>query len=118
MLTAICPKLPMRDREKTLTFYTRYLQFEECGLERFEHYLMLKKDAIELHFFLHQELDVSQNDGQVYIRVQGIDEVYRQLLEVGTPIHPNGTLGHRPWGMKEFALLDPDHNLLTFGGAS
>jgi len=23
----------------------------------------------------------------------------------------------KPWGQKEFALLDPDHNLLTFGQA-
>jgi hypothetical protein len=21
----------------------------------------------------------------------------------------------KPWGMREFSLLDPDHNLLTFG---
>jgi hypothetical protein len=26
-----------------------------------------------------------------------------------------GHLEIKPWGMKEFSLLDPDHNLLTFG---
>jgi len=30
-------------------------------------------------------------------------------------IHPNGHLEMKPWGQKEFALLDPDNNLLTFG---
>ena len=32
-----------------------------------------------------------------------------------TKIHPNGSLTTKPWGQKEFSLLDPDNNLLTFG---
>lgn len=30
-------------------------------------------------------------------------------------LHPNGHLQVKPWGQKEFAILDPDNNLLTFG---
>jgi hypothetical protein len=30
-------------------------------------------------------------------------------------MHPNGYLETKPWGQKEFSLLDPDNNLLTFG---
>jgi hypothetical protein len=30
-------------------------------------------------------------------------------------IHPNGKLQTKPWGQKEFSILDPDNNLLTFG---
>jgi hypothetical protein len=37
------------------------------------------------------------------------------LLANKTPIHPNGKLQNKPWGQREFALLDPDNNLLTFG---
>ena len=29
--------------------------------------------------------------------------------------HPNGPLETKPWGQKEFSILDPDNNLLTFG---
>lgn len=32
-----------------------------------------------------------------------------------TDIHPNGHLALKPWKQKEFSLLDPDNNLLTFG---
>ena len=35
--------------------------------------------------------------------------------ERGVAIHPNAPLQQKPWGMLEFALLDPDMNLLTFG---
>ena len=29
-------------------------------------------------------------------------------------VHPNGALADKPWGTREFAILDPDGNLLTF----
>ncbi|MGB3775037.1 MAG: VOC family protein, partial [Leeuwenhoekiella sp.] len=28
---------------------------------------------------------------------------------------PNGQLKTKAWGQKEFSILDPDFNLLTFG---
>jgi len=36
-------------------------------------------------------------------------------LDNDIAIHPNGSLQTKPWGHKEFALLDPDSNLFTFG---
>jgi hypothetical protein len=57
------------------------------------------------------------NYGQVYIRTDDIDKLYQTLLDNKVTIHPNGHLATKPWGQKEFALLDPDHNLLTFGQA-
>lgn len=41
--------------------------------------------------------------------------VYATVVAAGTAIHPNGGLETKPWGMKEFAVLDPDHNLITYG---
>ncbi|MEQ9299823.1 MAG: hypothetical protein RIF33_14715 [Cyclobacteriaceae bacterium] len=60
-------------------------------------------------------LDPKENYGQVYIRTDNIDAVYQTLLDNQTSIHPNGKLAIKPWGQKEFSLLDPDTNLLTFG---
>ena len=40
---------------------------------------------------------------------------HRSMLDNEIEIHPNGALQNKPWGQKEFALLDPDSNLLTFG---
>ena len=113
MLTQICPKLPMRNKQTTLDFYTNQLGFNEIG--NYENYLIVKKDAIEIHFFEFKNLDIEQNYGQVYIRTNAIDEVYKNLLENNIQIHPNGSLEIKPWGQKEFSLLDPDNNLLTFG---
>jgi len=60
-------------------------------------------------------LNPRENYGQVYIRTDDIDSLYQSLLDNKVSIHPNGHLQDKPWGQREFALLDPDNNLLTFG---
>lgn len=117
MLTDIHPKLPMRDKAITRAYYVNQLGFKVFGSTDYDHYLMLEKDQIQLHFFEFKALDPKENYGQVYIRTDNIDQLYNSLLENGTKIHPNGPLQTKPWGQREFALLDPDTNLLTFGQA-
>jgi catechol 2,3-dioxygenase-like lactoylglutathione lyase family enzyme len=115
MLTNICPKLPMRNISVTRDYYVNQLGFREWGNSNTANYLMLEKDKIQIHFFEHKNLDPLINYGQVYIRVQEIDNLFRDLLNNKTVIHPNGELENKPWGQREFSLLDPDNNLLTFG---
>jgi hypothetical protein len=115
MLTEINPKLPMRNKTVTRDYYLTKLGFEEYGSADFEGYLMVKKDNVQIHFFEFTELDPTENYGQVYIRTDDIDRLYKSLLEKNVSIHPNGHLQTKSWGQKEFALLDPDNNLLTFG---
>ncbi len=115
MLTSIHPKLPMRNKKITRDFYMNKLGFKDVGVADFDGYLMVGKDNIEIHFFEFAALDPKENYGQVYIRAENIDEWYQLALDKNVEIPNAGHLGTRPWGQKEFALLDPDHNLLTFG---
>lgn len=117
MLLQVHPKLPMRNKLITREFYLNKLGFNDISTQDFEGYLILNKDQIEIHFFEHKTLNVLENYGQVYIRISNIDDVYLQFLNSGVPIHPNGSLELKPWMQKEFSILDPDHNLLTFGEA-
>ena len=113
MLTAINPKLPMRNKMATKDYYIKGLGFKELG--DYGDYLMIGKDNVEIHFFEFKELRPKENYGQVYIRTNDIDNLYLSLLDNKISIHPNGKLQEKPWGQKEFSLLDPDNNLLTFG---
>ncbi|KXK40192.1 MAG: bleomycin resistance protein [Bacteroidetes bacterium OLB9] len=113
MLTNINPKLPMRDKNATKDFYLTKLGFIELG--DYGDYLLIKKDGIEIHFFEFKDLDPKENYGQVYIRTNDIDNLYQSFLDNKIDIHPNGKLQTKPWGQKEFSVLDPDSNLLTFG---
>lgn len=115
MLTSIHPKLPMRDKTATKDYYVNRLGFQIFGSADYDGYLMVEKDNIQIHFFQFKELDPKENYGQVYIRTNDIDNLYQSLLDNNVTIHPNGKLQIKPWGQKEFALLDPDNNLLTFG---
>lgn len=114
MLININPKLPMRDKAVTKEFFINQLGFTQCG-GNYEGYLMVEKDSIEIHFFEFKELDPKENYGQVYIRTDDIDKLYQSFLDNNVTIHPNGGLQTKPWRQKEFSILDPDNNLLTFG---
>jgi hypothetical protein len=115
MLTDINPKLPMRDKSITRDFYINKLGFREFGIADFAGYLMVQKDRIQIHFFEFKELDPKENYGQVYIRTDDIAEWYRFVLDKNIDIPEAGHLQIKPWRQKEFSLLDPDNNLLTFG---
>ncbi len=114
MLTEINPKLPMRDKAVTKDFYLDKLGFGQYGGD-FDEYLMVEKDNIQIHFFEFKDLDPTENYGQVYIRTDKIDKLYQSFQEARVSIHPNGQLQTKPWGQKEFSIVDPDNNLLTFG---
>ncbi|MBL7952511.1 MAG: VOC family protein [Flavobacteriales bacterium] len=115
MLNAVNPKLPMRDKEVTRAYYVDQLGFHLVG--DYDDYLMVQRDNVEIHFFLFADLDPRTNYGQVYIRSTRIDALYEGWVASGIAVHPNGPLRTKPWGQREFALLDPDNNLLTFGQA-
>ncbi|RIA09525.1 hypothetical protein OE09_1363 [Flavobacteriaceae bacterium MAR_2010_72] len=117
MLTSINPKLPMRDKMVTKAYYIQNLGFKVFGSADYDDYLMLEKDQIQIHFFKFKGLNPKTNYGQVYIRTNSIDSIYQNLIDKNVKIHPNAPLELKPWGQKEFSLLDPDNNLLTFGQA-
>lgn len=105
----------MRDKALTKAFYIGQLGFRELGDTDYDGYLMVQKDNIQIHFFEFKELDPKTNYGQVYIRTDDMEALYQSMLDKKLKIHPAGHLQVKPWGQKEFSMLDPDHNLLTFG---
>lgn len=112
MIKSIIAKLPMRNLNLTKEFFIS-LGFEI--IKEFSDYMMVKKDDAELHFFLFPNLDPLDNYGQIYLRVENIENIFKSYKERNIEIHKNGDLQLKPWGQKEFSLLDPDNNLLTFG---
>ncbi|MGU9938399.1 VOC family protein [Empedobacter brevis] len=106
----------MRSKKITFKYYVEHLGFVPF-LNDLKDYFMVRKDRIEIHFFKFEELIPEDNYGQVYIRVADIELLYETFIKNKIQIHPNGKLQVKPWGQIEFSILDPDHNLLTFGQA-
>ena len=115
MLTDIIPKLPMRNKAITRNYYENKLGFKYIGSDDYDHYLIVEKDKLQIHFFEFKTLDPKENYGQIYIRTDNVDALYQSMLNNKVAIHPNGHLENKPWQQREFSLLDPDNNLLTFG---
>jgi catechol 2,3-dioxygenase-like lactoylglutathione lyase family enzyme len=114
MIKSVVPKLPFIDIDKTKDYYLNKLEFKLVN--EYPDYLIMQKDDIELHFFSFLSLNPKKSDFMIYLRIdEGIESFYDWLQEKGVDIHPNGKLTNQPWHQKEFALLDPNGTLLTFG---
>lgn len=110
----IIPKLPAIDLAATKSYFECAIGF--TTISEYPEYVIMRKGDAELHFFEFKDLDPLKNYAMIYIRIEsGIEELYTELKKSGARMHPNGKLEIKPWGVKEFAILDPNHTLLTFG---
>lgn len=111
------PILPSRSVDATVAFYQR-LGFEGGPHSSDSSYAILRRGAVELHFFTHTELVPADSSAGCYIRVTDVESFYRACSPVQLPrtgIPRMETLEDKPWGLREFAIVDPDGNLLRIG---
>ena len=111
------PTLPCRSVNATVQFY-RDLGFDGGAHEFNGDYAILRRGSVELHFFTHKELVPAESYSVCYIRVLDVESIYRsfsirQLPRTGIP--RMDALQDKPWGLREFAVVDPDGNLLRIG---
>jgi uncharacterized glyoxalase superfamily protein PhnB len=107
--TATIPVLPALNMKETLAFYKHNLGFTQIHSE--EQYGIIGRDTLQLHFWLCNDRKICEASG-CRIRVDGINELYKTLD--ASLIHPNAKLDNKPWGAKEFAILDLNGNIVTF----
>jgi hypothetical protein len=106
--TAI-PKLASLNIERSVTF------FEALGFTRvavLPTLAMVSRDDVDIHFWLTDNPEIPNSTGcRAYVK--GIDELYQSYLPLNI-VHPDDPLSDKPWGMREFSILDLDGNVLTF----
>ena len=109
------PILPSRALERTLAFYER-LGF--AGEIVGDAYAIVERGDVELHFFRHEALVPAQSDFMCYVRVGDVDAWHAAFTPAGLPTAgiPRLTAPEdKPWGMREFALVDEDGTLVRVG---
>jgi catechol 2,3-dioxygenase-like lactoylglutathione lyase family enzyme len=110
------PILPSRSLNDTLAFFRR-LGFKG-EIHGYGDYAIIRRGTVELHFFTHRELVPAESSAMCYIRVSDVEGVYRAFASAELPrrgIPRMDALEDKPWGMREFALVDPDGNLIRIG---
>lgn len=108
-LIAAIPKLASLDIDRSVAFFER-LGFAHRYSDR--QYGIVERDDVQIHFWLCRDLRIPKETG-CRITVEGIDDLF-QAYSSESVIHPNGPLELKPWGVREFSILDIDGNLITF----
>ena len=110
------PILPSRSLRDTLAFFRR-LGFEG-ELHPHGGYAIIRRDSLELHFFAHPGLVPAESSAMCYLRVSDAEGLFRAFAAAELPrqgIPRMDGLEDKPWGMREFAVVDSDGNLLRIG---
>lgn len=111
------PTLPSRSIAATTAFY-RALGFAGGAHPFSADYAIFTRGTLELHFFTHRELVPAESSAGCYLRVRDVDGLHLEFLAAGLPREGIPRLEHpedKPWGLREFALVDADGNLLRIG---
>ncbi len=110
-MTMAVPIIPARDTATSVAWYRDHLEFDVVHLE--EEYAIVERDRVGIHFWGPSGIEPAESDTMFRIRVDGIDELYEHC-RANEIVHPNAPLEEKPWGAREFAVVDADGNLLTF----
>lgn len=105
------PVLASLNIEKTVEFYSSILGFAIIYQQQ-DSYGIVQRDHVEIHFWACPDKYIAQNTA-CRIKISNIDSLYQEYLFKAI-IHPNLPLSEKPWGTKEFAILDLDGNQITF----
>jgi hypothetical protein len=103
---AAIPILSSGDLDRTAAFYAP-TGFVEGG--RHPGYLLLHNAGVELHF----SQPGPPAAGECYVQVDDASAVHERLHQHG--IDGLGPLADQDYGLREFALTDPDGNRVRFG---
>ena len=115
--TKVIPILLSHNLDETIVFY-RKLGFEFDDFRPHNQYLIANYYNIEIHFQFDKNLDIFSNSSMCYIRSQEAKLLFDKWQEIGLPncgIPRLDNIELKPWGMYEFAIIDPSGNLIRIG---
>jgi catechol 2,3-dioxygenase-like lactoylglutathione lyase family enzyme len=127
-LSSATPALPATDVARSRDFYVDTFGFDVVADD--EGFALLRKDAATVSLWgatdeaWRTRTDWSQpvsSGAETFIagtascafETTGVDELYERCSALGV-VHPNGDIDDTEWGTREFAVLDPDGNLVRF----
>ena len=110
-LIAATPVLASLDIRKTVDFYVSKLGFTEIYAEQ-GNYAVIARDKVEVHFWGCKDPEIPKATS-CRIEVTGVDRLY-ETCRAENIVHPNAPLEEKPWGTREFSILDADGNLIAF----
>ena len=108
---AVAPRLPVQNVEELLAFYLSGLGFE-LGWKWGEPVTHANVCRNEVSFDLISVPLGRQGTAMAYVQMRGVDTYHAELKGRGVNV---SEVGNRPYGMRDFEVVDPCGNRLAFG---
>jgi uncharacterized glyoxalase superfamily protein PhnB len=110
---SVSPLIPARDVEESIAFYRQALGFDLIYRDAEPaQFAIVGSDGARLHLFASQDQHLADWTS-LRIEVEGLDALHTRCFDAGC-VHPNGGLGSRPWGTREFSIVDPSGVCIAF----
>lgn len=98
------------DLDATAAFYPAVLKFSMVGDDREDGYLAMRRGEVQIGAAYrpgpHERSSRRPPTGvEIVIEVDDLDDEYARVTAAGWPIEEGLVL--RPWGLRDFRLLDP-----------
>ena len=100
--------------EKSISFYTRKLGFNvDFKFGEPSSYAGLSLGDVCLHISSEYPYKDNTGHGNVYIMFSEVDDLYNKLVSEKVSFY--SPIGDREYGMRDFAIKDPDGNQIGIG---
>ena|SRR6187431_1583102 len=109
MLTKIMPEMPTDDVAASVAYYRDVLGFS-INYEQAD-IAVMDRDAVRVLLIARTDRHAGITSAYVYVR--DADGLHTDLLAKGARVL--GEPESHPWGLRDFRVLDPDDNQITFG---
>lgn len=108
---AVTPRLPVDDVEKLLTFYTQGLGFE-LGWKWGDPVTHANVCRGDVGFDLIRVTAGCPGTAMAFVQVDGVDAYHAELMARNLDL---SGIADRPYGMRDFEVVDPCGNRIAFG---
>ena len=110
-LRSLTPMLQTSDMDRTISWYGDVLGFR-CVRRIADGWCHLRQGGVSLMFMKNDHVGTPHATATQYIYVDDVDELWEALKDRVTAEWGPETMSY---GMREFAIRDPDGYLLSFG---
>jgi uncharacterized glyoxalase superfamily protein PhnB len=112
-LHRIAPELPVVNLRKALDYYKQKLGFQTVMTLPEGDYAIVERDGVAIHLFT---AGPGNGPGSIHVFTEGLDELWREFEKAGTQIKQG--IIRKPWGNRDFRVLDDSGNELKFTEAN